>query len=544
VTNAAFYFAEEAYSVSGAKLVGRQAAGHGFLRAFAQHADVEALWGYSPGRNGVEAFEKFVRPLRPSHPVHGATAPTMERLRDVGCVYFPGPDLAPQAWQREFFGSASWSLCGVNHTLSTKRVMSGITDLLLAPVEPWDAVVCTSASSRDVITRLLGAQSEWLAGRFGAKQPRMPKLPVIPLGVDCSAYEFSAADRARARQELAIGEDDIVVLYLGRLSFRAKVHPFAMYSALATAAAGRRVVLIEAGQFANDRAEEAFAEARAALCPDLGYRAVDGLNATAKRSAWAAADVFCSLADNIQETFGLTPIEAMAAGLPAIVSDWDGYRDTVRDGIDGYRIPTLMPIAGAGMPLALRHSLDIDDYNQHLGLVSQFTAVDIEAAVRAFQILFANPELRHKMGASGQQRAREVFDWRRVVAQYQALWAELAQERVRHAGTVPRRWPGGMDPFALFGSYPTTQLGPDTAIERGSLHAQDFVRLRNLAMFSFATPALPPDETIERILGQVLAHGPVRVRSILATFPPNEHAWMVCTLVWLAKVGAVRIASR
>ena len=40
-----------------------------------------------------------------------------------------------------------------------------------------------------------------------------------------------------------------------------------------------------------------------------------------------------SLADNIQETFGLTPVEAMAAGLPCVMSDWDGYRDTVRDGV-------------------------------------------------------------------------------------------------------------------------------------------------------------------------------------------------------------------
>ena len=28
----------------------------------------------------------------------------------------------------------------------------------------------------------------------------------------------------------------------------------------------------------------------------------------------------------------------MAAGLPVVVSDWDGYRDTVRDGVDGFRI--------------------------------------------------------------------------------------------------------------------------------------------------------------------------------------------------------------
>ena len=46
---------------------------------------------------------------------------------------------------------------------------------------------------------------------------------------------------------------------------------------------------------------------------------------------WAAADVFLSLVDNIQETFGITPLEAMAAGLPVVASDWDGYRYTMRD---------------------------------------------------------------------------------------------------------------------------------------------------------------------------------------------------------------------
>ena len=60
------------------------------------------------------------------------------------------------------------------------------------------------------------------------------------------------------------------------------------------------------------------------------------------RCCWASADLFLSLVDNPQETFGLAPVEAMAAGIP-VIGDWDGYRFTVSDGVEGFRIPTLAP---------------------------------------------------------------------------------------------------------------------------------------------------------------------------------------------------------
>ena len=106
-----------------------------------------------------------------------------------------------------------------------------------------------------------------------------------------------------------------------------------------------------------------------------------------------------------------------AAGLPVVVSDWDGYRDTVRDGIDGWRIPTLMPQAGLAGDLALRHALEIDTYDQYCGLTCSLIAVDVEATTKAFVNLFTSPDLRRQMGQAGQSRARQVYDWASIIPQ-------------------------------------------------------------------------------------------------------------------------------
>ena len=116
---------------------------------------------------------------------------------------------------------------------------------------------------------------------------------------------------------------------------------------------------------------------------------------------------FCSLADNIQESFGLTPIEVMAAELSVAASDWDGYRDTVRDGVDGYLIPTLAPRKGLGEDLAYIYFSRQATYGDYLGTVQQSTAVDIDALTDALKRLIENPNLHRTMGAVGKGRANE-----------------------------------------------------------------------------------------------------------------------------------------
>src|SRR4029079_16664641 len=110
----------------------------------------------------------------------------------------------------------------------------------------------------------------------------------------------------------------------------------------------RPIYWVNSGWAGNAEAETFHHDSTRAFCPSVHYRHVDGRQPDVRFSIWSVADIFISFSDNIQETFGLTPIEAMAAGLPCVVTDWNGYRDTVRDGEDGFRIATVAPAPGAG----------------------------------------------------------------------------------------------------------------------------------------------------------------------------------------------------
>lgn len=89
------------------------------------------------------------------------------------------------------------------------------------------------------------------------------------------------------------------------------------------------------------------------------------------------------------EPFGLVPLEAMARGVPVVVPDEGGPRETVRDGIDGVRVdPT-----------------------------------DTAALAAAIVALGRDPALRTAMGATARTRVLEAFTAQRTA---QRTW-EVAQ---------------------------------------------------------------------------------------------------------------------
>ena len=551
VPNAAIFFEPDGYVIDRPKLMGRHSAGHGFLRAAVAGLRGQTLYAYTPRRSSADAFGKLVAAIDPEAQCKWVGGDRVDLLGEIGTLYLPGPNLPEAARLRLRAGAGAYSIVGVTHTTATHRATDSLVDMVTAPVMPWDALICTSPAVKSHVATLLEAEVDYLSWRLGVRPEALPQLPVIPLGVHCEDFALSAAERDAARRALGLADGEVVALFVGRLSFHAKAHPHAMYVGLESAArqTGKKTVLLQCGWFGTEAIEKAFRDGARQFCPSVRALFTDGRDAEQRRRSWAVADLFISLSDNIQETFGLTPIEAMAAGLPVVVTDWDGYKETVASGLDGYRIRTFMPGPGFGDLLGRAYEAGGHNYDFYTGLACQLVSLDLEQLKQRLAELVADPAMRRRMGAAGREHARAEFDWSVIFKRYLDLWAHLAEVRARAArdatwarrlAGAPRCSPGRLDPFRVFSVYPTHRVGPQTRVLWHDA-APVYKELAAHPLFVFAGQILPRADVVER-LGKAAASGTRTVQE-LATEAGLEVGSAVRAVAILAKMGLVRLGA-
>ncbi len=525
------------------KLMGRQASGKAFMKAVARKwadAEITAM------TRSQDLARTMLRQLRGDGfrgTVNWRSPFNYRGLAELGAVYTAAPISSDLAHTRNFGSPANHSLIGLTHTLSSHQAMDLVAQMVAAPFQSWDALICTSRAARTVVGRIQADMRDWMAAHWGATRFSAPVLPIIPLGVDTDALDRSPEAVAMARQAFGFGPDDVVFLFAGRLSFHAKAHPAPLYLAAEQVArrTGRSIVCIEAGQYPNQHIADAFEEARRVMAPSVRFIHARGDDADAYRNAWLATDVFTSLSDNIQETFGLTPVEAMAAGLPVLVSDWDGYKDTVRDGVDGYRIPVVMPPQGAGREMAVRHAAGVESYDRYLSRTSMATSVDIAPLVERMVALATDPGLRARLGAAGRARAKALFDWSVVLDQFNDLVGEL--EALRPASEPAVRWPNRPDPFTLFEGFGSAAISASWGVAPApdsKAALADLLALR-VVDYIVAPDAVPRDD-IEALHAAILG-GAATVGEAVAALGSGSPG-RVAALMLLAKLDLIRLTPR
>jgi glycosyltransferase involved in cell wall biosynthesis len=529
-----------------AGLMGRQVAGREFLDAYLTHGTWDALTGVVKSRDRAAPLAAFCR----EHPSNRGRSRSLHIVEEAAyfakptsLMHHPCPPDARFAWMRHSLAPHRVALSGVTHTLATAAATNAICEFVSAPFEPYDRLVCTSRAVKELVNAVAGSYAEYLSERFGGRPAMMPRTTIIPLGVNTDRFRpATVAERTAARQAFDITDNEVMVLCTGRLSHHAKAHPFPVFHAAqqAARASGRKVHLVFAGWAAYPAVGAEYRNAARILAPAARVSFLNGQDPVVRSRVWHAADVFISLPDNIQETFGLVIVEAMASGLPVVASDWNGYRDLVADGETGWLVPVRW-MSGTTGGLTSRLLFGAVNYDNFLAESIQTVAVDAGAAGAALTRLLSDASLGQRMGEAGRQRACDRFAWRQVIRAYEAMWAEQAEELAAFTPLPPRepvRYPGLE---VAFRGYPTEWLD-DTA----RLEPTDDASTRVAGLLAMPLMNMAPERrcTDPAMLSELLrSRGTAGELATVLEGKGFSPAAARTTLAWLLKYDLLRMAG-
>lgn len=205
-------------------------------------------------------------------------------------------------------------------------------------------------------------------------------VEVVARGVDTALYDPARRD-AQLRGSWNVGDDDLVVLYVGRLAAEKNL-PLAIqaFRAIQAQRPDARFVLVGDGPMRQRLADEN---------PDCIFAGMRTGVDLARH--YASAELF--LFPSVTETFGNVTLEALASGLCVVAYDYAAAADVIRAGENGVLAP-------------------FDD------------AVGFIAAARDIAV---QPELRNEVGRQARTTAKGL-DWRAVNDRFAAALLEVWKE--------------------------------------------------------------------------------------------------------------------
>jgi hypothetical protein len=175
------------------------------------------------------------------------------------------------------------------------------------------------------------------------------------------------------------------------------------------------------------------------------------------------------------------------------------------------------------------------------------TIIDINATAQALVTLIANPQLRKKMGENGQQRIKEIYDWQRIIPQYEELWQTLKEIRNSATISVPLQpdsppYPLCDDPFRVFAHYPTMPLKNEMVLELGNLgNAQGLTMISQHWVTNFGADKRLSPQIIQTILEVVQSTKGESIANIHQHHQDIHYFQLIFTLAYLLKFNILQI---
>ncbi|MDR3641803.1 MAG: glycosyltransferase family 4 protein [Humidesulfovibrio sp.] len=465
-------------------ILGRRVANMGFLRALLARDPFEAYHFFLSDKDLRDSVAANLADLAPGIAQAGRfrlmdRRDLPARLADTAYACFHQSDCISHpthiARLRNAVSPELFPITGPMHSLSYPDYPVAFLRHLWAGATPRDCIIATSEAGR------LAAEGFFthLRASFSLAHIKGPSIRRVPLGLDadCLAAPLPGPeDKAALRQRLGLPVDRALILVLGRVSHASKMDMLPLIRALSRlfVATPERpapipresVVLVVAGWAESD---DPFPQTLVDLGARMGLLVQLDLRPGERRKndLLAACDIFVSIADNPQETFGITLLEAQAAGLPVVASDYDGYRDLVVHGETGLLVPTTGPEPKPGDDMVDRLAPLLFDNQYHL-LLAQRTVVHTPELAGALGALLADAPLRQRMGQAGRARVRAHFLWPDIITRHLELWDELRAlpapdiETLRH---VPH--PLHLPYARVFAPYPTRTLAQADRLKPG-----------------------------------------------------------------------------
>ena len=366
---------------------------------------------------------------------------------------------------RNKYAKNKFPITGVTHSLSYREnFLSHFNVLSSAAVAPYDSIICTSSSARQVLEKIFNQINVNFQQQFNIPTSYRGKFDYIPLGIDLES--FNRTDREECRKRLNLPLDKTILLAVSRFSVYNKMDLYPLLRAfkmVLDSSKEKDILLLLAGA---DKLN--YVPALEDFSNRLGIREFVRFKVNfsdeEKPFFYSAADIFVSPSDNFQETFGLSVIEAMASRLPVVVSDFNGYKDLVQHGIDGFRIPTYWADCTDEIS-ELNTILFKDIYHLYY---SQSIVIDVPMMSKFLLDLINNPDLRTKFGESGRRSVEKRFSWKVIIKKYQKTWKSLYDSAQKEKDAkVATKDPFQLRYFDIFDHYVSAQINEDWEIRIG-----------------------------------------------------------------------------